>query len=326
MLVEGCNNIRNNEGLKNQTNCCSRAKSDLDSCGRTCGDFCSSIGNWLQSCWESLNCCSKSYVSLEEKELTPLITRSEHTASLFEWPTETPNKVKLESSLKNKAKLMASCYKCLLYKDIKTGPYCGGWYLLSHQNYVNNGHEKFATPEELGLNRILPDNWEEYRSNIIRYMRDGALVVRKCKMEKRGEKPTIGLQVTNTTREEISFEVNRGQIFEQTQVGIGKIPHLVVWDYLDEDNKEEGFKITKKGENLVFTIEANKTIEVILDVRYLNKWDTKIEEGTELKLHVTDFELKAAKKVRGEQSKIFSQQSKYTKEEYINRIPELKNP
>ena len=261
-------------------------------------------------------------VDIIEAPDTSTYERSTHTRSPLDWKMykKVPSEILSEKSLKEKITLTAVLYKRLCYDELERELFCGGWYVLSHHNYLNNGCTKIASPEEMGLRFIsAKNNWNEYKDNIIRYMRDGDLKVTACTAEMGSMK--VKLTVTNTRNYKIKFNLKKGQVFEQTKLGIGKAPNVIIWDYLKKDNKNPIYTNFEESEKLVFEIPKNKSVTIILDSKCLNRPLRGPLGGK--KLHLTDLFCKAALEAKGVQVEIWDIQRHYTKKEHEERMQNL---
>ena len=263
--------------------------------------------------------CSRSLGTQVRKKTN----KSGHTRTPVTWSyvsSRVPSEIKSEKSLRSKISLMAAYYKRLMYNEFKVRKFSGGWYVLAHENFLNNGYTKVLPPKDLGLKVISANSWSDYKNSIIKYIRAGALSLLSCEMEKEGRKVKVRIKLKNNTNSEISFETKRGQIFEQTGRGIGRVPNVVVWNYLKQDNENRSLKHKVKAEKIEVTIPENEKIEIVFDVRYLNKPMGTALEAQKLQLHITDLITPSIVKARGDQVKFWGLREEYIKEEHSQNL------
>jgi len=143
--------------------------------------------------------------------------------------------------IKNQFTHMAKVYRSLLFRKIPLRPNSAGWLLLSYKNYIHNHNTFVASPSQLGFMVISPvSNYKQYLNNIIRYVRDGSIVITSC-VTRRGSF-YIETTLKNTTDKIIKVDFVLGQVFTQKREGGGIFQNgSVKGDWKDYKNDAEGF-------------------------------------------------------------------------------------
>ncbi len=189
-------------------------------------------------------------------------------------------------SIRIQVDLMAALYRKLLYMNFAKRDNCGGWFLLSHKNFVYNRNQKVSSPKELGFKFIsVDDDWDTYKWNAIRFVRDGSIRILSC--IGRSGSFYVETKLKNTTNKTIKLNFKTGQVFSQSSTGIGKEQSLSVvqdYDYVKDFSKNLE-KIFEKEYLIEYTIKSKE--EKI--IRLLSHCiDEHCDSPSRLNMYLTD--------------------------------------
>eukprot|EP01132_Coremiostelium_polycephalum_P000119 gene119-164_t len=161
------------------------------------------------------------------------------------------------------AEIVAGYYRKLLYD--KSYKY-GGCILLARTCYKRNGFAKMLSPEAMGFIKIEPKSFPDpaYDNQLIRYLRDGLLILESCTLHTNSPFHAR-IVLKNPTDKDISFNITKGQIIEQTRFldrqNLGITGVFIKGSTGREFVANGGYQI-KPLDDHVFIIKANSIQEI----------------------------------------------------------------
>ncbi len=243
----------------------------------------------------------------DTKENSYSINSESHILTIPNWKNlSKPSKAITIRPKKKQIKLMANHYRALLYKNIPNKNYTNGWSLLSYKNYLNNKNKHVRSPKQLGFGIISPKtNGKEYKTNIIRYVREGSIKIMSC-VSKIGSY-YIEAKIKNTTNQTIPIDFKIGQIFCQGQEGIGRIQNLsVLGDYNLKDWKDNK-KYFEEKSLIKYVFQPNETKIISLECASV---DPKCQTAHNAPINLTEYVDLCTLMCKGDQSAIFESRQK----------------